>query len=295
MDTWIYFTLLAAVMQAVRTAGQKQLTSKLSRIANTGVRYLYALPFAWAYMFWMLDVQGESFPELNNTFLVYASFASLAQLLGTLSLVAAFSYRNFAVASSLSKTEAIQIAIIGALFFSSPLSALGWFSVVIGVLGVILLSKVKFTWQDIFQNPGAGFGLGSGLGLAMATLLIRESSLSLNTNLMVSASVTLVFLITAQSFLALSYILLKEREQIGKMVQQWRLCLFVGITSLLGSIGWFTAASFQTAAYVKALGQVEFFVTLLLTYRVFKEKITYLEYLGMVLIIVSVLVLLLWA
>ena len=125
METWIYFTLLAAVMQAVRTAGQKQLTSQLSRIATTGVRYLFALPFAWAYLFWLMSFYPQHVPELNSTFILFASAASVAQLLGTLALVAAFSYRNFAVASSLSKTEAIQIAIIGAIFFSSPLSALG--------------------------------------------------------------------------------------------------------------------------------------------------------------------------
>jgi len=71
--------------------------------------------------------------------------------------------------------------------------------------------------------------------------------------------------------------------------------LFVGVTSVLGSIVWFTAASFQNAAYVKALGQVEFFITLFITYRVFKEKISLVEYLGMFLIISSVVVLLLWA
>jgi len=79
------------------------------------------------------------------------------------------------------------------------------------------------------------------------------------------------------------------------MLTQWRLCLFVGITSVIGSIGWFTASSFQNAAYVKALGQVEFFITLLLTYRIFKEKISQMEYLGMLLIIASVVILLLWA
>ena len=295
MEIWIYFTLLAATMQAVRTAGQKQLTSQLSRIATTSVRYVFALPFAWAYLYWMIDYQNIELPALNQQFLLYAFSASIAQLLGTLALVAAFSYRNFAVASSLSKTEAIQVAIIGALFFSAPLSAIGWISVVLGVIGVIILSKVKFSWQDVMHNPGAGFGLASGLGLAMATLLIRESSLSLNTHLMVSAAVTLVFLITVQAILSFAYIAIKEREQFAQIFSQWRLCLFVGTTSLIGSIGWFTAASYQTAAYVKALGQVEFFITLLLTYKVFKEKVTFIEYVGMFAVIVSVVMLLLWA
>ncbi|MFB0999586.1 MAG: EamA family transporter, partial [Colwellia sp.] len=75
----------------------------------------------------------------------------------------------------------------------------------------------------------------------------------------------------------------------------WRLCLFVGITSVIGSIGWFTAASLQNAAYVKALGQIEIIITLFLTYRVFKERISRMEYLGMFLILLSVFILLLWA
>ena len=84
-------------------------------------------------------------------------------------------------------------------------------------------------------------------------------------------------------------------KEVQKMILHWRLALFVGITSVLGSIGWFTAASYQTAAYVKALGQIEFFFTLILTYRVFKEKVTFVEIIGMALVILSVIVLLLWA
>lgn len=295
IDTWIAFTLLAAFMQAIRTAGQKQLSEKLSSLATAGVRYIFALPFAWGYLYWMVERYDVTIPTLNTTFIQYASIASVAQLIGTACLVAAFSYRNFAVATSLAKTEAIQVAIIGAVFFGASLSAFGWFSVVIGMVGVLLLSKVKFTWQDIFNNPGAAYGLASGLGLAITTSLIREASLALNTHLMVSAAITLVFLITAQSILAAIYLLFTDVSQFRKMVVNWRLALFVGVTSVLGSIGWFTAASYQTAAYVKALGQVEFFFTLILTYRVFKEKVTFVEIIGMALIVISVIVLLLFA
>ena len=87
---------------------------------------------------------------------------------------------------------------------------------VIGVVGVILLSKVSFKVRDIVNNPGAGFGLASGLGLALATLMIREASLSLNTHLMVSAAVTLAFLVTAQAIISAAYMLVKEREQLLK-------------------------------------------------------------------------------
>jgi drug/metabolite transporter (DMT)-like permease len=112
---------------------------------------------------------------------------------------------------------------------------------------------------------------------------------------MVSAAVTLVFMITVQSLICVVYVWLQDKAQLALMFTQWRLCLFVGITSVLGSIGWFTGASYQNAAYVKALGQVEFFITLVLTYRIFKEKITAKEYLGMCLVVASVVILLLWA
>ena len=265
MELWIYFTLLAAFMQAIRTAGQKQLTQHLNAMATTGVRYIYALPFAWLYLWWVADYRALAIPSLNTQFLQYALIACVMQIIGTVCLVAAFKYRNFAVATSLAKTEAIQVAVVGALLFSASLSYMGWFSVIIGVVGILLVSKVKFTFKDVLQNPGAGFGLASGLGLAITTLLVRESSLALNSDLLLSAAVTLTFMITVQSLISIVYVYCQDKQQITNMFNQWRLCLFVGLTSVIGSIGWFTAMSFQQAAYVKALGQVEFFITLFIT------------------------------
>lgn len=97
--TWIYFTLLAASMQAVRTAGQKELSGKLNAMATTAVRYVYALPFAWGYLFWMLDFRQKPAPTLNIDFVQYASIACVTQIIGTVCLVAAFRYKNFAVAT----------------------------------------------------------------------------------------------------------------------------------------------------------------------------------------------------
>lgn len=286
-------------MQAVRTAGQKQLSGKLNAMATTGVRYVYALPFAWLYLWWMLDFREVSVPVLNNTFLQYGLIACVMQIVGTACLVAAFQYKNFAVSTSLAKTEAIQVAVVGALVFSAPLSGLGWLSVIIGVVGVFLVSKVRFTAKEVFNGSdsitGLAYGLAAGLGLAITTLLIRESSLALNTDLMVSAAVTLVFMITVQSLISLVYVAIQDISQLPLMLKHWRLCLIVGVTSVIGSIGWFTAASYQNPAYVKALGQVEILITLVLTYRIFKEKVTLAEYLGIFLIIASVVILLLWA
>jgi len=53
METWISFTLLAVVMQSVRTAGQKQIATKISPQAVTLVRYFFGLAFALIYFYWL--------------------------------------------------------------------------------------------------------------------------------------------------------------------------------------------------------------------------------------------------
>jgi len=60
MEAWIFFTLLAVVMQSVRTAAQKQIAQSISAASATLVRYLFGLPFALGYYFYLsYFYQGE--------------------------------------------------------------------------------------------------------------------------------------------------------------------------------------------------------------------------------------------
>lgn len=295
MHTWVYFTLLAAFMQAIRTAGQKQLSKELNAMATTLVRFMFAVPFVWIYLFIVSTVQDIAMPELNTVFVWSAVCASIAQITGTVFVIMAFRYQNFAVATSLVKTEAVLTAIMGVLVFDATLSGFGWLSVVIGVVGVLILSKTDLGFKSILKSPASAYGVAAGFGFAMATLWIRQASLSLNTHLLLSAAFTLAFMVSLQTLLVLSYLVMQDKTQLRLIKNNWKLGTFVGITSMLGSVGWFTAASFQTAAYVKALGQVEFFITLAITLRFFKEHISLREYLGMGLIVASVMTLLLLA
>lgn len=282
-------------MQSLRTAGQKQLSIRLSAIATTLVRFLFAIPFVWGYLWIISTHQPHTIPNITGTFLYPAVFASIAQILATGFMIMAFRYRNFAVATSLVKTEAVLTALVGVIAFDAVLSGFGWLSVVVGVIGVTILSKADLGYRSIIRSPASIYGLSAGLFFAFATLWIRQASLSLNTNLIFSAAFTLAFMVSLQTILLSIYLLIKEKHQFLQIFVNWKLGLFVGLTSMLGSVGWFTAASFQDAAYVKALGQVEFFFTLIITHRIFKEKVTAKEYFGMILIVASILVLLLLA
>ena len=71
------------------------------------------------------------------------------------------------------------------------------------------------------------------------------------------------------------------------MLRAWRATVLVGITGMLGSLGWFTAFTLQNAAYVRALGQVELIFSLILGFAIFGERVTRRELVGMALLAVS--------
>lgn len=292
-SSWIAFTILAALMQAVRTAGQKQLTSSVTPMSSTLIRYVFGLPFALIYL---LYITRAELPEVvaaalgNGRFIMFALAAAVAQIIATVLLVRLFSFRNFTVGTSLAKTEAVQAAVFGTVLFGMPLSLFGWLAVAIGFLGIYIVSMP--TGDQHWEPRTVLLGTLSGTAFALTSLWIREASLSLEQSVLSSAAMTLVFLVSVQSLICVCYTALREPEQFAAIGKRLGLAGFVGLTSALGSVGWFTAMTYQNPALVKSLGQVEFIFTLLLTTLFFKERITARELLGVAAIVCSVILIL---
>lgn len=291
--TWVLFTLLAALMQSVRTAAQKHLSSSMTAMAVTYVRYLFGLPWVVLYMLW----QGGELTHIRGLPLsvwCWIVFGGLTQILGTWALVKVFTKRNFAVGSTFSKTEALQTAIIGALFLSIPLSIGGWISVLVGVCGIIvlILPSNALSWSA-WMSPVTGLGLLCGLSFAISALAVYQSSKLTGLAPLLSAALVLVVMVCIQLLVVTLWLALFERGSFSAVFKHWPWSLFVGLCSAVGSIGWFTAMSLQNPALVRTLGQVEFLFSLLLTWFLFGERIRRNEWLGCGLIILSVVILLL--
>ncbi|WP_062260312.1 DMT family transporter [Endozoicomonas arenosclerae] len=294
MSTWIWLTLMAAVAQAFRSAGQKKLSEHVSVWGTTFARYAFALPLVWLYFMAQLNWQDAELPAISSTFLWYSLGTALAQIAATAFVVKLFQLRNFAIGIIYSKSEAVLVAVLGVLIFSQILSGAGWISVLLGVVGLMFLNppgKQK-GFRALF-SASAGIGLASGFCFALTTLWARQASLSLGADPIVTSAYTLSVSISMQVVILGSYILFKEPETLRKLAQRWQLSSGVGVLSLVGSIGWFTAFSLQNPALVKTLGQVEFFFALILSTRLFKESHSVREYCGMALLLASV-ILLLW-
>ena len=303
MATWIWIpiTLFAVVMQTVRTAGQKQLTAHLDPISVTLVRFLFGLPFAAVYLLCVVAWSDASLPPLNGTFVVYTALGGVAQIIATVLLIHLFSLRNFAVGTTYARTEAFLTAFIGALFFGEWISVQGWVAIVISVAGVVVLTVARSHVDSgsilgRLWNRAAAIGLASGLGFALASLSIRKASLSFGIDdFLLSAGMTLVLMIVLQTLIMVVYVAVRSPGQFAIMARQWRISTFVGLTSALGSIGWFTAMTVDRAAYVKALGQVEFLFALAISTLFFRERTTRVELMGMMLVAGGVVILLLAA
>ena len=117
-------------MQAVRTAGQKYLTSDVSPLGATLVRYLFGLPFVATYLGWLLVDRNVSLPVMNATFLVYGIAAGFLQIIATILLIRLFTQRNFAVGSCYVRTEVLITAFMGLFLFGELVSLLGWLAIV---------------------------------------------------------------------------------------------------------------------------------------------------------------------
>jgi len=294
LESWIFWALLAAVMQSVRTAGQKYLTGHITVLGATLVRYLFGLPFALVYLFWLLNREGSFLPDLNVVFVVSAATAGVCQIVATILLIQLFTLRNFAVGGTYVRSEILITAIVGAVFFAEVVSLLGWFAIGLSFVGLLVISlgrsgKLKTLW-----NRSAAYGLAAGTLFALTSLLIRKASLSLGIDgAMLPAAITLVFMVSLQTVLTFVWVIIRDAKEIRLIMEHWRPAMFVGLTSVIGSAGWFTAFTLERAAYVKTLGQVEFLMTLAIAVFYFHERPTKPEMIGMLLIIVGVVVLLL--
>ena len=194
--------------------------------------------------------------------------------------------RNFAVGITFKKTEAILAVLVGLLILGEGVSWAGFGAILLGVAGVLLLSKPPeqgkgFAWNSLF-NRASGLGLASGMLFACSGVTYRAATLELAGEAPVlRAAITLAAVVTMQCIGMLVWMAWRDRSEIVAVWRARRVAIWVGILSLGGSGCWFLAFTLQTAAYVKALGQVELILSLLASALFFRETITWRELIGM--------------
>ena len=288
---WILLTLLAAFMQAWRNAFQSQLSKEVSVAGVTLARFIWAGPIAAVYLVGLYLWLDVGVPDFSGRFIGFILGASAMQILATGLMVKLFKQQNFAIGAGLAKSEAVVAAILGTVFFGTHLSPLGWSGVLLGGVAIFLMSA-KQGLRSLSLNTVL-IGLACGTSFALTSLWVREASLCLNIGFPHSAAWVLLFVISLQTLVLVSYLSLKDKSTLTALWQRPKLTLLTSTASCLGSIGWFSAMSLQAVPYVKTLGQVEVFFMILIATFWLKEKVQIKDMLGLVLIAVAA-ILVMW-
>ena len=299
MEPWILLTLLAASAQTVRFMLQKHLKStRLSTAGATFARFVYSAPLVALIAVIYASSSGQGAPDIPPEFWIYAVAGGLSQIVATMCVVALFAHRNFAVGVTFKKTEVILSALIGLIVLGDAVSWQVMLAILIGLVGVILLSDPPRATGPLFRrvfNRAAGLGLASGLLFGISAVGYRGASLSLaDGDVFYRAIVTLAFVTAFQTVVMSLWLHWREKGEITRVIDSWRVSGLVGLTSMVGSIGWFTAFTLQTAALVKAVGQIELILSLLVSIYVFGERTTRREIQGLLFLAVSLILIILW-
>lgn len=298
LPLWIPVTLAASALQVLRTVLQRRLVGRLSTTGATYVRYLFGAPLAALMLGGYLGVAGEAAPALGWRFLGLCALGGVAQIVGTVLMLNAFRLRNFAVGTTYTKTEAVITALVATAVLGERLSSEAWSGILVSLIGVFVLSLPaaapggRLRWAEL-GGPAAAIGILSGAAFAVTAVSIRAAALSLgDAGFMARSLATLAGMTVVQLALMTLYLIWRDRAQFAAVLRHWRRSAMIGVTSVLGSVGWFTAFTLETPAKVTALGQIELVIAMLVARRTFGERLTRAEVAGIALIGAGILVLL---
>ena len=295
----MFMAILGAAAQAMRTAGQKRLTTPAGPIGASFMRFCYAIPFSCAWLGIWLYGTSATIPSLPVTFWFWVLLASLLQIGFTVTLVLLLQLRNFAAGVAFSKTEVLQAAIFEAILVGYIASLHTVLAIIIGCIAVLLLSSAQgaLYLPDLVKRVASRVGLlglssGTFLGSATVCYSIASSHL-ISDDYIMRASLTAAIATILQTAMMIPVMLFLAKDQLYSAFRLWRPALFIGVFSSLSTISWFVAFALHYVGPARAIGQIELVISLLISGLFFKETIRRTEYIAIALLSLSVLIILL--
>ncbi|HJS75145.1 MAG TPA: EamA family transporter [Vicinamibacteria bacterium] len=271
---WVLLALVAGLLQSARNGLARSLAGRISPVLNSWSRFAFNLPFSTALVGILLILLPA--PLTSARFYALAFATGVAQLLGSVALIAAFRHASFAQSIVLHKLEVLFMAVLGALFFAETPTRLAWLGILLTVAGVLGMA------------PGAGrsrFGRGQALAMTAGLLLAivgfflkgaTEELAGLNPwvgeGRFVVASYTLFHVTWMEVVLLTLWLARPGSSELALVPPNVRRMVLQGMFGFSASLGWFWAYSIAFVAYVKAVGQIESVAAVLYSLLIWKEK-----------------------
>jgi drug/metabolite transporter (DMT)-like permease len=294
---WLPIVLWAALAQTARNAAQRSLVAQAGTLGATLSRFAYGIPFAalWVAVLHLVPATAAPLPQFHASYFAWLLLGAAGQLAATAFLLSAMSERNFVVGVAYSKTDALQVALFGALFLRELPGPWTLLAIGLATAGVVLLSlprKPGLLDQQAWTSRAAWYGLASGAGFALSAVGYRGAALQLPGVSPWLAGAWGVLLAQAlQTVLLGGWLLARTPQALRATFTAWRISLVAGGAGALASIGWFTAFALTTAANVRTLGMVEVVFSYLVSHRLLRETLARTERRGLLLVVAGLVAL----
>ena len=298
--TWVWLALLAGSFQTLRNALASSLARQISPWLNSWSRFAFNLPLSGSLVLYL----GLSFgwPRLTASFLLYCALTGITQLLANVLLIAAFRVSNFAQSIVFHKLEVVFTGVIGVLLFSESPSALGWAGLVVCALGSVSMNLGRAGEGgrgSLHFDRGGLLALSCGLLLVFASFFLKDAVRALaaaNPELTVGGFRPAVYTLFHTTWIEV--VLLSLGIAVTRP-GQWRAVprhlgrlAAIGAASFSGSVCWFWAYSMALVAYVKAVGQIEAVLSVVVAIVIFRQREVLRQLPGVGLVLAGILLVL---
>ena len=280
--SWVLYTFAATILQTFRNLEQKKLNKKLDSLTVSWSRFILPLPFA------IIIVANTFF--VSKLFIFYCLVTAFFQVLGNIFLLQTFKSKNFSVGIAFYKTEVLQASLIGLLFFNVSISIYAFVAILVATFGVVLMSGLIFDFNSSIRNKSVFYGLLTGFCFSISAFNLKFASEILLGFRYSSIEIAIIVLMWVICFQNIFFSIIKSCQNrlikdLKSLVSLEHKYTFVktSMLSLLGSVCWFVAFGLCNVVYVKAVGQIELVIAILVSYFILKEKIKISEIIGIAL------------
>lgn len=289
---WAVFTVTAAGTQTMRNAMQKELTASLGTVGATHVRFLFGLPFALVFLAGAVVATGTPPALPDPAALAWTAAGAGTQFVATALMLAAMGLRSFLVATAYTKTEPVLVLVFAVVVLSEVPTPALILAVLIATGGVLLMSWPSAAMAGNSMRATA-YGLGSAALFAMSAVCYRGGiQANASDNFVIAASSTLVVALALQAATVTLILLARRRSTLAAILGKWRQSLTAGFLGAVASQFWFLAFAIQSAAAVRTLALVEILFAQIVSRRLFDQRTTRAEAIGILLLVCGVVLIL---
>lgn len=268
---------------------QRKLVAEIGTLGATQVRFLYGFPFSILFLFLVLAVSREMLPTVSMSFLIYVGEGALSQIAATALMLLAMKGKSFSVTIAYTKTEPVQVALVGLILLGDHLTVPMAIAIAIATIGVMLMAIKKGDELTAHGLRPALFGVAAGGFFALSAVAFRGAIIGLgDQSFVLRAATTLVWSLGIQTLILLVYMAMFDRPALTGSLKVWRTSILAGFMGAFASQLWFIGFSLTSAAHVRTLGLVEVLFAQIVTRKVLVETVSVREWLGMSLVIIGV-------